>query len=297
MQKENTFEFAPLTVGTMRIGDWGAKLSTKETEAFIEGCLELGLTDFDHADIYGGYTTESDFGKALKANPALKTKVKLITKCGIKMISENRPDHKIKSYDLGADHIIKSVENSLNSLQVDYLDVLLLHRPDLLIDPEEVAEVFENLKKQGKVLNFGVSNFTTSQFELLSSFTPLITNQIEISVQHLNAFNDGTLDQCMLKNIKPMAWSPLGGGGILGEASDEKSVRIRKIVEELAQKYGAGTDQILIAWLLKHPAGIIPVLGTSRTERIKSAFDSLKIKLTREEWYQLLEASVGHEVA
>lgn len=297
MQEENTFEFAPLSIGTMRIGDWGAKLSTKETEAFIEGCLELGLTDFDHADIYGGYTTESDFGKALKANPSLKSQVKLITKCGIKMMSENRPDHKIKSYDLGAEHIIKSVENSLNELQVDYLDVLLLHRPDLLIDPEEVATVFEKLKKEGKVLNFGVSNFTTSQFELLNSYTPLVTNQIEVSIQHLNAFHDGTLDQCMLKKIRPMAWSPLGGGGIMGNPTDERSVSIQKVATELGNKYNASIDQILIAWLIKHPSGIIPVLGTSKTERIKTAYEALKIELSREEWYQLLESSVGNEVA
>lgn len=297
MNQKNTFDFAPLSVGTMRIGDWGARMNTQQIEAFINGCLEIGLTDFDHADIYGGYTTEEDFGRALQSNPALKDQIKLITKCGIRMKAENRPDHQIKSYDLGANHIRKSVENSLKVLNADKIDLLLLHRPDILIHPEEVAEVFSELKKAGKVLHFGVSNFTTSQFELLNSYTRLVTNQIEISVTHLEGFTDGSLDQCMQHKIRPMAWSPLGGGSIMGTTEEKRIQRIQKVGNNLAEKYGLTLDQILLTWLLKHPSKIIPVLGTSKIERVKSAHEATKIELSREEWYELLEASVGHEVA
>ncbi|MGB3466279.1 MAG: aldo/keto reductase [Cyclobacteriaceae bacterium] len=292
-----TFEFAPLTVGTMRLGDWGAKLNTAQIQKFIEDCLETGLTDFDHADIYGDYTTEADFGKALKASPVLKDQIRIITKCGIRMVGKNRPTHRIKSYDLSAAHIRQSVENSLNALSVEKIDVLLLHRPDILLDPHEVAEVFERLRSEGKVQYFGVSNFTPSQFEMLNNATELITNQVEVSVVHLKTLTDGTIDQCMLNNLRPMAWSPLGGGELMGNPKDERLIRIKKTSNRLAEKYGIGLDQLLLAWLLRHPAGIIPVLGTSKSERIRKAVKALDIKLSREEWYDLLQASTGSEVA
>lgn len=292
-----TFEFAPLTVGTMRLGAWGAKMNTSQIARFIEECLSLGLTDFDHADIYGDYTTEGDFGKALVANPEFRDKVRIITKCGIRMMGKNRPQHLIKSYDLGAEHIRLSVENSLRELSVDKIDVLLLHRPDLLIEPYEVAEVFHKLKSEGKVDYFGVSNFTPSQFEVLDQATKLITNQVEVSVVHPDALIDGTLNQCMLKNIIPMAWSPLGGGNLMGNPSGEQLVRIRTAADRLAQKYDIGIDQLLLAWVLRHPSGIVPVLGTSKIERIRKAQQTLSVHLTREDWYDLLQASTGHEVA
>ena len=160
---------SPFIIGTMRLGTWGSQLSTTEYEKFIEGCLELGLVDFDHADIYGHYTTEEDFGNVLKSRKDLRDKMRITTKCGIKLISENRPNHKIKSYDLSAKHILESVDLSLSNLKTDYIDILLLHRPDYLFNPYEIAEAFATLKKEGKVLGFGVSNFTPSQFDLLYS--------------------------------------------------------------------------------------------------------------------------------
>ncbi len=297
MADKEKFEFAPLTIGTMRLGQWGAKMNTNELEKFIEGCIELGFTDIDHADIYGHYTTEDEFGKLLKAKPSLKGKINLITKCGIRMIADNRPAHKIKSYDLGANHIRSSVENSLKALSVESIDLLLLHRPDLLMSPYEIAEVFQELKQAGKVKHFGVSNFTTSQFHLLNSFTPLVTNQVEASITHLTPFNDGTFDQCILNNIRPMIWSPLGGGAIFGDDKDDRINRIKQIANQLAQKHDAKLDQLLMAWLLKHPSKMVPVLGTTKIERVKHIKEALGIKLSREEWYELLEASTGHEVA
>ena len=287
---------SPYIIGTMRLGAWGSNLSTAEYENFIEGCLDLNLIDFDHADIYGHYTTEDDFGNVLKSRKDLRQKMRITTKCGIKLISENRPEHQIKSYDLTAKHIEASVEKSLKSLNTDYLDVLLLHRPDYLFDPYEIAETFSKLKKEGKVLEFGVSNFSPSQFDVLNSLTPLVTNQVEISLLHRNAFEDGTLDQCQKLKVIPSAWSPLGGGLLFKESSDTKIKAIQNTLAILAKKYGAAADQILYAWLKKHPAGIIPVLGTSKIERIKAAQEALSIELTHEEWYMLWEAALGREI-
>ncbi|MEO9512510.1 MAG: aldo/keto reductase [Flavobacteriaceae bacterium] len=287
---------SPYVIGTMRLGSWGSKLSTSEYENFIEGCIDLNLIDFDHADIYGHYTTEDDFGKVLKSRKDLRPKMRITTKCGIKLVSENRPEHRIKSYDLTATHIEASVEKSLASLQTDYLDVLLLHRPDYLFDPYEIADVFSKLKKEGKVLAFGVSNFSPSQFDLLNTLTPLVTNQVEISLLHRNAFEDGTLDQCQKLKVIPSAWSPLGGGLLFKDSSDTKIKAIQNTLATLAKKYGAAADQILYAWLRKHPAGIIPVLGTSKIERIKTAHQALTIELTHEEWYMLWESALGREI-
>jgi len=289
--------FSPFIVGTMRLGKWGAQMTTAQLEAFVEGCLELGLNDFDHADIYGHYSTEADFGKLLQQRPDLRKKIQLTTKSGIKMVSENRPDHSIKSYDSSKQHIIASAENSLKFLSTDYIDLLLIHRPDYLMNPHEIAEAFETLKTAGKVLHFGVSNFTPAQFDLLNSFTPLANNQIEASLLHLNPFEDGTLLQCQKHKVLASAWSPLGGGSIFQESDDPKILRIQSVGKAMAEKHGIKLDQLLMAWLLMHPAGIVPVTGTSKLERVKDTMAALKVKLTREEWYSLWKASTGEEIA
>ena len=293
---ETTINFSPLIIGTMRLGEWGVKMSTNELEKFIDACLDLGLNDFDHADIYGHYTEESNFGKVIKRRPDLKSKIQITTKCGILLTTPNRPHHKIKSYNSTKDHILFSVENSLQELGIDQLDVMLIHRPDFLMNPHEIAEAFESLKKEGKVKTFGVSNFTPSQFEMLHEVFPLVTNQVEISLLHRNTFQDGTLDQCLRLRITPTAWSPFGGGEIFSKSKKPEIVRIQKTAKELAEKYDATDDQILLAWLLKHPSGIIPVLGTTKISRIKTAVAALKIKLIHEEWYELWEAATGVEV-
>lgn len=293
---KNQISFSPLIVGAMRLGDWGAKMKTKALERFIDQCLELGLKDFDHADIYGHYTSEGQFGEVLKRRPDLKKRVQITTKCGIKMVCDNRPQHKIKSYDTSKQHILTSTENSLKELGMECIDLLLIHRPDYLMNPYEIAEAIELLKKQGKVKYFGVSNFTTSQFEMLNAFTPLSTNQIEVSVLHRNAFDDGTLDQCLKLGIIPTAWSPFGGGAVFARTNDAHIERIRDVGYALADKHSCSIDQILLAWLLKHPSGIIPVLGTSKINRVETALGALKVNLSREEWYELWEAADGKEV-
>ena len=291
------YKTAPFIVGTMRLGQWGSKMNISEIEKFIEDCIALDLIDFDHADIYGSYTTESDFGAVLKKRPDLRSQMRITTKCGIKMVSENRPEHQIKSYNLTKDHIKQSVDNSLYNLHTDYIDTLLLHRPDFLLDPHEVAAAFTELEKQGKVKYFGVSNFSVSQFELLQENFPLCTHQVEISLLHREAFENGILDQCQKWGIPPTAWSPLGGGILFKSSQDPIMIDVQKIITSLCKKHKAQPDQVLLAWLRKHPAGIIPVLGTSKLSRIKNAKESLKINLTHEEWYMLWQGVTGNEIA
>ena len=295
--QDSTFGYAPLVVGAMRFGRWGAGYSKKQYHEMIEGCLALGLTDFDHADIYGDYTTEAEFGEVLKDIPSLRDQMTITTKCGIKMVSSNRPEHQIKSYDLSATHIRGSVEKSLRNFHSDYLDVLLLHRPDVMMDPYEIAEVFDRLQQEGKVLHFGVSNFTTSQFEALDTLFPLITNQVEVSVLHTEPFIDGTLSQCHLSGVQVMAWSPLGGGVLFGQSDDPRIKSIQQVGKDLCQSYNCSLDQLLLAFLLAHPADIVPVLGTAKIDRIKAAVEATEIALAKEDWYKLWQASIGIEVA
>lgn len=293
----NKITFSPIIVGAMRLGSWGANLNPTQMENYIDQCLDFGITDFDHADIYGDYTEEAHFGEVIKRRPDLKSKVEVTTKCTIKMITSNRPDNKIKSYDSSKAYIIQSTENSLRELGVDQIKLMLLHRPDYLLEPHEVADAFEQLRSEGKVAYFGVSNYTTSQFDLLNAVTPLVTNQIEFSPTHLNPLDDGTLDQALKLGLQPMIWSPYGGGELFKDSNDDRINSIKKVTGQLGEKYNVGFDQIILAWIAKHPARMVPVIGSSKVERIKRALDALQVELTREEWYEILEAATGHEVA
>jgi predicted oxidoreductase len=285
-------QFSPIIIGTMRWGIWGANHSEKEVQKLIDTSLELGLSTFDHADIYGNYTTEKLFGDAFSEMGINREEVQLISKCGIEMPCENR-SFEIKSYNYSKEHILSSVDQSLENLKTDYLDLLLLHRPSPLMNPEEIAESFHILREQKKVRHFGVSNFSPSQFDLINDAFPLITNQIEVSVNHTDSFYDGTLDQMMLKKLQPMAWSVMGN--YFSENSEQNS-RIKKVLEELCPKYDAEENQILLAFILKHPSKILPVIGTSKTETIKKFKEVLNLSLEREDWFKLLKASQGKKV-
>lgn len=285
-------QFSPIIIGTMRWGLWGAKLSLKEIQQIIGKCIDEGLYTFDHADIYGDYTTEKQFGNAFSKMNIAREEIQFISKCGIEMPSANR-NYQLKSYNYSKDYILKSVDQSLQNLQTDYLDVLLLHRPSPLINPEEIAETFSLLLEQGKVGSFGASNFSASQFELLNDAFPLITNQLEISINETKSFYDGTLDQLMQKKLRPMAWSVMGN--YFAENSKQNS-RIRKVLEDLCPKYDAEENQLLLAFILKHPAQIYPVIGTSKVETISKLRAGLEMSLTSEDWFRLLEASTGKEV-
>ena len=282
-------------VGCMRWGVWGENFTTQQYEQIINQCLEIGLNIFDHADIYGHYTTEADFGNTLKGNTNLRTQIKIITKCGINMLTPNRPHHAIKSYDTSAAHITKSVEQSLQNFHTDYIDTLLIHRPDLLIDVEEVAATISALKKSGKIKTFGVSNFTTSQVALLHKYIPVEHHQVEISVTNLTAFDNGVLDQCQLENIEAQSWSPMGNG--LFTENTEQHARILAEATSLSKAYNCSANQILLAFLYVHPSQIAPVIGTTKFDRILEAKKAMEIELKREDFYKLWSASTGKEVA
>ncbi len=288
-----------LVWGVMNWGVWGSQFNTQAMLSLIEQALELGLTTFDHADIYGHYTTEAEFGAALKLSPALRPQLQLVSKCGIHLVTPNRPENVLKSYDTSKGHIIASAERSLKNLHTDYLDLLLIHRPSPLMNPDEVAEAFQQLKKAGKVRYFGVSNFTPSQFLMLQSRTELVTNQIEASLFHLDSMFDGTLDQAIQHQSRPVAWGPLGSGQVFGKTVDPQHLKVIEAAKKISQAHGAvwSLDQILLAWLLQHPAGILPVLGTTKIERIQAANQALDLTLDQREWFALLEAARGHEVA
>jgi len=280
--------FSRMIAGAWR---WNS-VSSETIERLIQTSLENGIDTFDHADIYGDYSNEALFGEVLKRNPSLVQKMKLISKCGIKLFSGKKADHRVKHYDTSKQHIIQSAEHSLKLLGVDHLDLLLIHRPDPLMNAAEVAEAFGALKQQGKVLHFGVSNFTPSQFDLLQSYLsfPLVTNQIEISLFNHQSLFDGSLDHLYKLKTSAMAWSPLGGG-----KSMESEV-VQKL-QSLQQKYNASESQLLYAWLLKHPSLIFPVMGTTKPERIVEGIKSMVINLDRQDWFEMLKMATGKEVA
>jgi predicted oxidoreductase len=296
MPLKNELKLSPIVHGHMRLSEWG--LSNQQLLKLIEEVVEIGITSFDHADIYGNYTCEALFGKALKLNKKLRQDIQIITKCGIKPVSEKFPNRQIGTYDYSYEHIVRSVNNSLKNLETDYIDLLLLHRPSPLLNPEEVAKAFDYLKKSGKVLHFGVSNFTPQQFLMLESWVnvPLETNQIEISPYHLEHFDNGNLEFLLQKNIKPMAWSPLSAGKLLNP-SDQKSHRLYTCLHKIANELNVDDiEQIVYSWLLKHPAKIIPVIGTGKILRIKKAMESLHINMTDEQWFRIYIASTGEKL-
>ncbi len=279
----------------MRLGEWGAKMNSQELESFIDACVDRGLVDFDHADIYGHYTSEKEFGEVMARRADLVSKIQITTKCGIRQVGERKPEHRVKSYDSSPEHIIASVDQSLKNLQVEKIDLLLLHRPDYLMDAKAVADCFYDLRKAGKVLHFGVSNFSPSQMDLLHQHVTLINHQIEVSPFHLIPYTDGSLDYCQKWGIRPTAWSPFGGGTIFSD--HEKYQDLRNKIVEISERHNASMDQVILAWIRKHPTGIIPVLGTTKVARIDSAIKSLDIEITAEEWYDIWQASTGKAIA
>ena len=276
----------------MSWGEWGKKLSIQEMISLLEKFVSFGITSFDHADIYGGYTTESAFGKAFTESNVQRHQIQLISKCGIQYVTKNR-NNSVKHYNYSKEYIIWSAEQSLKNLQTDYIDLFLLHRPSPLMQANEIAEAVMNLKQSGKIKAFGVSNFTASQMDLLRTALPIQVNQIEVSLTHHQPLFDGTLDYLYANETLPMAWSPLGS--FFNEESEQNN-RIKAVTNKLSRKYDATNAQLLIAWLLKHPARIVPVVGTTNPARIQNALAAYNIKMETEEWFELLVASQGHKV-
>ncbi|MEP2689282.1 aldo/keto reductase [Maribacter dokdonensis] len=286
-------KYSRIIAGTMTWGKWGKQLSTAEMIALMNHCVENKITTFDHADIYGDYTNEEDFGKAFSKSSIKREDVQLISKCGIQFNVKER-SNRVKHYDYNASYIISSVERSLKMLQTDYLDVLLLHRPSPLMDPSEIAEAIDKLKIEGKIKQFGVSNFSPSQIQLIEKEIQVEANQVEFSLSSNGVMNDGTLDDCVTFDRLAMSWSPLGS---YFREDSKANLRIKTVLADLTKKYGATEDQLLLAWILKHPSTIHPVVGTATPQRLKLAMDAVEIDMELQDWFILLEANKGHEVA
>lgn len=290
MQQTDTY--SRIISGAMTWGSWGKKLSKNEMIDLMHHCIESGLTTFDHADIYGSYSTEADFGNAFAESGIKREDIQLISKCGIQMTRGR--DNQLNHYQYDKDYIIWSAEQSLKKLHTEYLDLLLLHRPSPLMHPDEIAAAVDHLMVSGKVNWFGVSNFTPSQVAMLDKYAiPVSGNQVEFSLTHDDPMYDGTFDDCIANKRMAMAWSPLGS---MFREDTEQIKRIREAMGPLMEKYDADESQLLLAWILKHPAKVFPVIGTTSKERITLSAKAMDMDLELQDWFALLVASQGHDV-
>ena len=285
--------FSAVAAGLWHAHEWG--LDASGLAGWMQQALDLGITTFDHADIYGGYSVEALFGDAFARAPGLRERLQIVTKCGIKLQHPARPAHALKSYDSSRAHVLASVDNSLRALRTDRIDLLLLPRPDLLMDPEELAATFRELLAAGKVLHFGVSNHTPTQLAMLRRRHPLVTNQIEFSPLQMKALADGTLEQCVDLGLRPMLWSPLGGGRLF-TGDDEQARRVRGVLQALGEAHGVSAATVAYAWLMRHPSRPVPITGSRRIEALREAVAATAVTLSHEDWYRVWQASIGHEV-
>ncbi len=288
-------KISPIALGHWRLPEW--KLSARELLDLTEKCIDIGVDTIDSADIYGDYSCEQLFGKALALKPLVRSKIKLVTKCGIRLLSKKFPDVFIKHYEYSYRHIVNSVEQSLRNFGTDYIDLLLLHRPSPLLNPAEVAMAFSHLRQSGKVLHFGISNFQPLQIDILQSYldVPLVVNQVEISPLKPNCIHNGTLDYMMAKRIIPMAWSPLAGGKLLNPVSNTER-RVFQSLQQAGQMLKLQPEQVAISWLITHPSGIIPVIGTGNFQRIKMAIEASTVTLEHQHWFSIYRAILGRDV-
>jgi predicted oxidoreductase len=291
-------EFSRLVFGTWRVLDDPATRTVEGLHHRLRVCEEVGITTVDTAEIYGVYRVEEALGAAMAVDSALRQRLQIVSKCGIYVPCEFHPDRKTAFYNATAERIVKSAEKSLRFLRTDYLDLLLVHRPDWLASVDETAEGLNRLLKEGKIRNAGVSNYSVTQFDALNSrmLKPLVTNQVEFSLLHMDPVYDGVFDHAQQRGYRPMAWSPLARA-LLWDASHAASQRLQAVGRELSEKYeGATLDQLAYAWILAHPAGALPVIGTHKPERIRAAAAATKLRLEREDWYALWTAAKGHPI-
>jgi predicted oxidoreductase len=292
--RTNGLELSRIVAGMWRMAQWN--MTVQQRVAFIEQCIGMGVTSFDHADIYGGYSVEGLFGEALRARPSLRERIELVTKCGIKLVSPKRPRHSIQHYDTTPAHIAASVDESLRQLHTDRIDLLLIHRPDPLMDFDEIAEAFAGLRKAGKVLHFGVSNFSRHQFEALNRRIELATNQVEYSPLHTAPMFDETFDGLQDLRVAPMAWSPLGGGRLF-TSNEPNAENLRLVIKDIADTMRVPFASVVFAWIMQLPSRPIPITGSGRIEAIGVAVAGTGVSLTRADWFRILRAARGHEVA
>ena len=276
----------------------------EDAQKAVLAAIDAGYTLFDHADIYSDGAAETAFGKVLKKNPGLRSKILIASKCGIRKAGENSIEKPYR-YDSSFQHIMLSCESSLKRLQTDVIDIYQIHRPDFLTNPHEVAEAFTKLQQQGKVRHFGLSNASPGFAGMLQKFLPmkLVVNQVEISLKKLEAFFDGTLEQSLAEQITPLAWSPLGGGSLafqgpidLNEPGHAKRILLRDSLDYVARERKVSRGVIALAWLLRHPSGIVPLVGSANPKNIKELTQAADLDLSREEWYALLEGAHGQRL-
>ncbi len=284
-------KLSPVIQGCMTYGQWGKQLSTQQIAQRIETNLENGISSFDHADIYGDYTTEAEFGKAFKASKINRKDIQIISKCGLQLPSKKR-QNQLKHYQYNADYIIAQAKQSIANLECDYLDVFLLHRPSPLMQSDEIAEAVEQLQSQGLIKQFGVSNFSLAQIDYLSASVEICYNQIQISITHLDAIESDHLYGLAQRQIQPMAWQPLGDIFKLSP-----NARLNKMLTELCMKYSITEAQLALLFLNKLPFDILPIIGTTSINRAKLLVDTQQLDLERQDWFKLYEASRGFEVA
>lgn len=290
-----------LVYGCMRISGDNSAADREKGKQAVRAAIEAGYTHFDHADVYGGGQCETLFSEVLSEMAGVRERLVITGKCGIR--DQDSPDKgDPKRYDFSREYILGSVDGILQRLGTDYLDLLLLHRPDFLFSAGDVACTFQLLQESGKVRHLGVSNFRPSQVSMLQKFCsmPLVANQVEVNIDNLGALSDGTLDQCQQLNISPMAWCPLGGVVYPAWGSTLSEEQTGRILDELtlqAEKYESKPWIVILAWILKHPANILPIIGSTRPSRIRAAKQSLQLDYMARDWYRLLQARNGHEVA
>lgn len=285
--------FSRIVAGCWRLADWS--LGVEDRVRWIAGCLDLGVSTFDHADIYGGGEAEAQFGQALAASPGLRDTMQIVSKCGIRLRGDAGGAPRVQHYDTSAAHVESAVETSLRRLRTDRLDVLLVHRPDALLDADALAACFERLRASGKVLHFGVSNFLPAQFALLHRRIALVTNQVECSPLHLAPLHDGTFGQAQDLGLAPMIWSPLAGGRLFSsDAPDAR--RVRDVLARVAQERAVSPTTLAYAWLLRHPARLVPLTGSRRLDAVREAVAALDVALDAECWYEIWEAGNGAPV-
>lgn len=291
--KVGPLDFSRIVYGMWRLGD-DADTSPAHVQAKIEACLAQGITTMDQADIYGGYTAEAILGDALRAAPGLRDKIEIVTKCDIIAPVGRYADRRVKYYDTSAHHITASVEQSLSAMGIEVIDLLLIHRPDPLMNHEETGHALDTLVAAGKVRAVGVSNFKRHDWSLLQSAmeVPLATNQVELSVMHHAPLTDGEVAWMQEKAVPIMAWSPLAGGRLFGD----EGAAVREVLTRIGAEAGVGPEAVAVAWLLRHPALILPVMGTNNLNRIKGLGDAVKVTLDRQAWFEIYTAALGHEV-
>lgn len=296
METNHDFDLGDFAYGTWRILDEDLEPIPQDLVERFETCLELGITAFDTAEIYGGYRVEAELGQAIKLRPDLREKMVIVTKAGIDVPSDQKPHANVAQYNATKENLVQCAEKSLKLLEIDAIDLFLVHRPDWLAHPADTAAGLRQLLDEGKAKHVGVSNYTIHEFETLDRLMDgdLVTNQVEFNPFCMDPISDGTFDQCLQKKIRPMAWSPLGGGKVF-EMTLEAN-RLRDCLKPLSEKYEVSIEAVVYSWILSVPARPTVILGTNKEDRIRSGVAGGALKMERDDWYAIWEAANGYSI-